>query len=97
MVLGVRYVVGRSLSWMLWSGLEVSALCKFSAFPSSLHLPAVAGDLCHRGVSFVELLVLFEQWSGHRLLSEKVVGPEELKLGSGVRLLAPWHGHSVNS
>ena len=26
------------------------------------------------GVSFLELLILFEQWAGHRLLSEKVTG-----------------------
>ena len=24
---------------------------------------------------FLELLILFEQWAGHRLLSEKVTGP----------------------
>ena len=29
----------------------------------------------HFGISFLEVLVLFEQWAGHRLLSEKVVRP----------------------
>ena len=27
------------------------------------------------GVSFLELLILVEQWAGHRLLSEKVTRP----------------------
>ena len=31
-------------------------------------------DMGHFGVSFLELLILFEQWAGHRLLSEKVTG-----------------------
>ena len=29
----------------------------------------------HFGISFLELLILFEQWAGHRLLSEKVTRP----------------------
>ena len=29
----------------------------------------------HFGVSFLELLILFEQWAGHRLLGEKVTRP----------------------
>ena len=32
----------------------------------------------HFGVSFLELLILFEQWAGHRLLSEKVTRPHVL-------------------
>ena len=32
-------------------------------------------DLGHFGVSFWELLILFEQWAGHRLLREKVTRP----------------------
>ena len=32
-------------------------------------------DFGHFGVSFLELLILFEQWAGHRLLSEKVSRP----------------------
>ena len=28
----------------------------------------------HFGVSFLEILILFEQWAGHRLLSEKLPG-----------------------
>ena len=29
----------------------------------------------HFGVSFLEILILFEQWASHRLLSEKVTRP----------------------
>ena len=29
----------------------------------------------HFGISFLELLILFEQWTGHRLLSEKGTRP----------------------
>ena len=64
------------------SGADVAAwpscvglLCKFSAFGGSLHWPAGAEDLGHFGVSFLEILILFEQWAGHRLLSEKVTRP----------------------
>ena len=32
-------------------------------------------DMGHSGVSFLELLILFERWAGHRLLSDKVTGP----------------------
>ena len=31
--------------------------------------------LGHFGVSFLELLILVEQWAGHLLLSEKVIRP----------------------
>ena len=30
--------------------------------------------LRHFGVSYLEVLILFEQWAAHRLLSEKVTG-----------------------
>ena len=32
-------------------------------------------DLGHLGVSNLELLILFEQWAGHRLFNEKVITP----------------------
>ena len=54
---------------------SVSLLCKFSAFCGSLHWPAGAEDMGHFGVSYLEVLILFEQWAGHRLLSEKVTRP----------------------
>ena len=35
----------------------------------------------------MDLLILFEQWAGHRLLSEK----RELKFGMVVNLLVVWY------
>ena len=37
-------------------------------------------DLGHFGVSFLELLILFEQRAGHRLLSEKGIGSHMSRL-----------------
>ena len=53
----------------------VSVLCESSGFLSSLHCPAGAEDMGHFGVTYMEILILFEQWAGHRLLSEKVTRP----------------------
>ena len=53
----------------------VSLPCKPVAFLGSLHWPADSGDLGHFGISYLEVLVLFEQWAGHRLLTEKVTRP----------------------
>ena len=49
--------------------------CKFSAFLSSLHWPAGTEDMGNFGFSYLEILILFEQWAGHRLLSEHVTRP----------------------
>ena len=54
---------------------SVGILCKFTSFLGTLHWPAGSGDFGHFGVSFMELLILFEQWAGHRLLSEMVTRP----------------------
>ena len=54
---------------------SVGILVKFTSFLSTLHWPSGSADLGHFGISFLELLILFEQWAGHRLLSEKVTRP----------------------
>ena len=54
---------------------SVGILVRFSAFLGTLHWPSGSVDMGHFGISFLELLILFEQWSGHRLLSEKVTRP----------------------
>ena len=46
-----------------------------SLFLSSLHWPAGASDMGHFGASYLEILILFEQWADHRLLREKVTRP----------------------
>ena len=64
------------------SGADISAwpysvgiLVRFSSFLGTLHWPSGYADLGHFGVSFLEILILFEQWAGHRLLCEKVARP----------------------
>ena len=77
-------------------------MIRFTSFHNTLHWPSGTGDSGHFGISFLELLILFEQWAGHRLLSEKVTRPhvranrpilllflcrEEFKLGMAVSSL----------
>ena len=44
-------------------------------FLGTLQWPICSDDRGHFGISFLELSILFEQWAGHRLLSEKVTRP----------------------
>ena len=78
-------------SWMQVSGGDVTGadiaawpksvglLCNFVAVWGSLHWPSDAGDVGHFGVSYLEVLILFEHWLGHRLLSEKVTRMHHLR------------------
>ena len=52
---------------------SVGILFLFTSLLSTLHWPTGSEDFGHFGVSFLELLILFEQWAGHRLLSEKLI------------------------
>ena len=54
---------------------SVGILIRFTSFLETLHWPSGSVDFGHFGISFLELLILFEQWAGHRLLSEKVTRP----------------------
>ena len=40
----------------------VGILCKFTAFLGTLHMPVGSEDMGHFGVSYLELLIIFEQW-----------------------------------
>ena len=40
-----------------------------------MHWSSGSDDFGHFGISFLELLILFEQWAGHRLLGEKITRP----------------------
>ena len=66
---------GASLVLVSLLSNSVGLLCKFSAFLSSLHWLVGAEDLGQSGVSYLEVLIVFEQWAGQRLLSEKVTRP----------------------
>ena len=46
--------------------LLLGILVRFTSFLNTLHWPAGSVDFGHFGVSFLELLILFEQWAGHR-------------------------------
>ena len=54
---------------------NVGILFRFTFFLNTLQWPPGSDDFGQFGVSFLELLILFEQWAGHRLLSEKVTWP----------------------
>ena len=56
----------------LWP-FSVGMLVKWVSFLSSLHWPAGECDLGVGGVSYVELLILYELWAGERLQLEKAV------------------------
>ena len=47
---------------------SVGILVKWVAFLSSLHWPAARADLGVGGVSFVEMLILYELWAGERMV-----------------------------
>ena len=75
-ILGVQVSAGRitGADIAAWPYI-VSILIRFTSFLDTLHWPSGSDDFGHFGVSFLELLILFEQWTGHRLLSEKVTRP----------------------
>ena len=52
---------------------SVGLLVKLCSFLSSLHWPSTVSDLGVGGVSFVELLILYEQWAVERLVLEMSV------------------------
>ena len=52
---------------------SVEILMKFVTFLGSLHWPSAGNDLGPGGVSYVELLILYELWAGERLQFEKAV------------------------
>ena len=54
---------------------SVGILIRFTSCLETLHWPSGSVDFCHFGISFWELLILFEQWAGHRLLCENVTWP----------------------
>ena len=66
------HITGADISAWPYS---VGILVRFTSFLGTLHWPSGSVDLGHFGISFLELLILFEQWAGHRLLSEKVTRP----------------------
>ena len=54
---------------------SVDILLVFSSFLASLHWPQGTSDLGKFGISYFELLLMFEVYSGYRLQTEKTVRP----------------------
>ena len=75
-MIGFRFIAGHitDADISAWP-YSVGILVRFTSFLGTLRWPSGSLDLGHFGISFVELLILFEQWAGHRLLSEKVTRP----------------------
>ena len=71
-----------------------SLLVKWVSFLSSLHWPAHGGDLGVGGISYVELLILYELWAGERLVLEKA-HPRYLRPGRPISVSAVpfWSRH----
>ena len=67
--------------------LSVGMLVKWVSFLASLHWPAGGCDLGIGGVSYVELLILYELWAGERLELEKAV-PRYRRPGRSISLSA---------
>ena len=74
---------------------SVSLLVKLSAFLGTLHWPVAADDLGLGGVSFVELLILYELWAGERLSLERAV-PKRLRAGRPISVSAVPFGPGID-
>ena len=62
---------------MFWP-YSVDILLVFSSFLASLHWPQGSPDLGKFGISYFELLLMFQIFAGHRLLAAKTVRPPPL-------------------
>ena len=74
---------------------SVSLLVKVSAFLGTLHWPASGVEFGVGGVSFVELLILYEQWAGERLLLEVAV-PRSRRVGRPISVSAVPFGPGID-
>ena len=70
-------------------------LVKWVSFLGSLHWPVRGGDLGVGGISFVELLVLYELWAGERLVLEKA-HPRYLRPGRPISVSAVPFGPGID-
>ena len=63
-------------------------LFKFTSFLSTLRWPEGLNEMGKLGVSYLELVILFEKWLGHRLLPEKTV-PVKQRPGRPISICTP--------
>ena len=81
---------------MLVLGLfSVGLLLKFAHFLCSLHWPCGAGDPGIGGVSYFELLILYERWASERLVVEGAV-PFARRVGRPISVSAVPVGPGIN-
>ena len=74
---------------------SVSLLVKVSAFLGTLHWPAGAVDFGVGGVSFVEMLILYELWAGERVCLEGAI-PRYRRVGRSISVSAVPFGPGVD-
>ena len=74
---------------------SVSLVVKMSAFLGTLHWPAGAVDLGVGGVSFVEMLILYELWAGERLCLESAI-PRYRRVGRPISVSAVPFGPGID-
>ena len=74
---------------------SVSLLVKKLAFLGSLHWPAGSVEFGVGGVSFVELLILYEQWAGERLCLEAAI-PKSRRIGRPISVSAVPFGPGID-
>ena len=70
---------------------SVDILLVFASFLASLHWPQGNPDLGKFGISYFELLLMFEVFPGHRLHTEKAVRPH-LRSRRPLAFSGFWHG-----
>ena len=74
---------------------SVSLLVKVAHFLGTLHWPCGVGDLGIGGVSYLELLILYELWAGERLVPE-VATPVGKRVGRPISVSAVPVGPGTN-
>ena len=70
-------------------------LVKWVSFLGSLHWPVHGRDLGVSGISYVELLILYELWAGERLVLEKA-HPRYLRPGRPISVSAVPFGPGID-
>ena len=74
---------------------SVGSLVKVASFLKRLHWPIAVVDIGLGGVSYVELLILYELWAGERLVLERAV-PRYRRAGRQISVSAVPFGPGID-